>query len=106
MASEFPRLYAWTVFNRPGDPKDPPDLGAVGVVDEEHRALRALTAALRDSPPEARGFVHIVTVCTVTSGYRYGRLIADGHLDPATGAAVWDDASDDPARLLETGTVR
>lgn len=77
------RLYSWTIFKAIGDP---PELGAVGVCDDQGRALTRMSEALREAPAGAQGLVHKVTCNPVKLAYWYDDLVARAQVNPSTGA--------------------
>ncbi|SEG69158.1 hypothetical protein SAMN04489712_10956 [Thermomonospora echinospora] len=79
------RLFSWTVVERGGDP---PALGAVGVCDDQGKAVRRLAEALREAPAGALGLVHSVTRPWWTDGYWYGDLLVRVQVDSGTGTVV------------------
>ncbi|GAA2084055.1 hypothetical protein [Actinomadura alba] len=83
----LPTLFSWSVVTRCDGAVL---LGAVGVTDEEQRALAGLGDALREAPAGARGLVHRVMLSFARCGYVYESLIARAALDPRSGAIVWE----------------
>jgi hypothetical protein len=87
-----PPLFSWSVITRSGNSGKSPLLGAVGVTDDQERALERLCEALRDAPAESRGLMHKVTVSMAKPGhYYYDGLLVRVTVDACTGAVVSEE---------------
>ncbi|MDB4873167.1 MAG: hypothetical protein JWL97_4171 [Gemmatimonadales bacterium] len=86
--TSFPQLFSWTVIQR----GDPPHLGALGICDDQQRALTRLSEALQSAPAGAQGIVHKVVVSLAEVGYWYGPPIITAEVDAVTGDVVLTEA--------------
>jgi hypothetical protein len=79
-------LFSWSLILRDDH------LGAVGVSDDQDRALESLCEALRNAPVEgARGLLHKVTVNLAKPVYYYHRLLVRAAVDACTGVVTVED---------------